>query len=282
MAGSRITFHMPSEGAPDKILPLLRAMYRANISFETVKELMNFAKEHGLGDRSEMQVVAHAIQLLQKNKDGHIQLSPQGNAVVRLKETVQTDVVHFLLYTTWQKTNPQENSFLWSYKEIVNWCWDRNGIDVIESANLIAEETNNRTQEFFSNIPGYDFSEVSFSPKSVRGVRKWIEALIPPVIENNIFTRRTFCSPELVLLATGWVAQQTEGEIGIDFLITPPRREAICRLCLLESNSLDNVLDWMVPNYPQVLQPGTTAGVYGRYLRFEKWPEMVDLLPSEK
>ncbi len=112
--------------------------------------------------------------------------------------------------------------------------------------------------------------------KAIR-INNWLEALVPPVIENNIFTRRSFCPPELTLLASGWVAQTMDGELDIDFLLTPPRREAICRLCLLEPNSLDNVLDWMLPNYPDIVQPGTSAGVYGRYLRFLKWPGVTDL-----
>jgi hypothetical protein len=162
----------------------------------------------------------------------------------------------------------------------VNRYWDWGTLDVVETGNLIAEELNNHTQIVFANVEGYEFGKVSLSPKSIRGVRKWLEVLIPPVIENNIFTRRMFCPLELTLLATGWVAQTMEGEIGIDFLITPPRREAICRLCLLEPNSLDNVLDWMLPNYPGIVQPGTRAGVYGRYLRFLKWPEVIDLANS--
>ncbi len=91
------------------------------------------------------------------------------------------------------------------------------------------------------------------------------------------FERRTFCPPELLLLAVGHVARQTEGELGIDLLLTPPRREAVCRLCLLEPAALDRALNWMLPLYPTIVVPGTTAGTYGRFLRFLRWPTLADV-----
>lgn len=276
MASQRLTFHVPSEGAPDKMLPFLKTIYDEKQTFQSVKDLQSFSRDHGLSDRAELQGVAHAIGLLSRDND-NIFLTEQAKVITNLKTPLQIEIIHYLQYIGWQSDAPAQNSFLWSYREVVNSYWDRQAINVVETANLIAEEINNRTATQFSEVKGYDFGEVSFSPKSIRGVRKWLEALIPPVIEENMFTRRSFCPPELTLLAVGWVAQQTEGEIGIDFLITPPRREAVCRLCLLEPNSLDNVLDWMLPNYPQIVVPGTSAGVYGRYLRFFKWPEITDL-----
>ena len=262
MASSGLTFHIPSEFAPDKTLPLLKVIYDEKAVFSSVKNLQTFAKEHGLSDRVEIQSMASAIGLLQKNGTTEM----------------HADIIHYLLYTAWQSNKPEQYSFLWSYREVVDNYWSRGIVNVVETANLIAEEINNRTQTVFSGVEGYNFGEVSFSPKSIRGVRAWLEALVPPVIEDNIFTRRSFCPPELSLLAAGWVAQKMEGEIGIDFLITPPRREAICRLCLIEPNALDSVLDWMLPNYQEIVQPGTSAGVYGRYLRFLKWPEIGDLV----
>ena len=119
---------------------------------------------------------------------------------------------------------------------------------------------------------------VSLSWRSLKGVLNWLDGVVPPVIENETLTRRYFCPPELALLAAGWVAQQTEGELGIDFLLTPERREMICKVCLLDPMALDRVLDWTLPLYPEVMVAGTNAGVYGRFLRFLKWPESSDLL----
>jgi hypothetical protein len=139
------------------------------------------------------------------------------------------------------------------------------------ASNVMAEEIRNLIQESFKTDP-------SFSAKSIRGVRKWLEAITPPVMEDDLFSRRHFCPPELALLALGWVGQQSGGETGIDFLLTPERRNAVCRVCLLDPSALDRVLDWTLPLYPGVVRPGTSAGVYGRFIRFLKWPKLKDLL----
>jgi hypothetical protein len=256
----------------------LKAIREEGVSFPSAKDLQTFAKEQGLSTRIEIQHLAIAASLLEKDDNEKIVLSQKGEIVTSLKSNLQADIVHFFLYVAWRFNQPEQNSFLWSYREVVDSYWDQAIVNVVETANLIAEEINNRTQTIFSGVDGYNLGEVSFSPKSIRGVRKWLEALTPPVIENDIFTRRNFCPPELTLLVLGWVAKLMDGEIGIDFLLTPPRREAICRLCLIELNDLDSVLDWMLPNYAEIVQPGTSAGVYGRYLRFLKWPEISDLI----
>jgi hypothetical protein len=119
---------------------------------------------------------------------------------------------------------------------------------------------------------------VSLSKDSLTGARHWLEALTPSVVESGTSARRHFCPPELSLLGIGWVARTMGEELGIDFLLTPARREAICRLCFLEPTALDKVLDWMLPMYAGVVRQGTGAGVYGRFLHFAKWPDMGDLL----
>lgn len=69
----------------------------------------------------------------------------------------------------------------------------------------------------------------------------------------------------------------TEADLSIDLLLTPDRRDAICRLCLLEPAALDKTLNWMLPLYPHIVVPGTTGGTYGRFLRFLRWPTLADL-----
>jgi hypothetical protein len=278
VVSTRLTFHVPQEAEPDKLIPLLEAMYLDDAKFPTVKTLLGFAQAQGLGARTEMQILATACGILETDDDSYIGLSKAGKVIAQLKSDVRPDLIHYLLYVGWQPENPSTNSILWSYREVTNAFWEKPSVNVAQDASVIAEEVRNRSQQVFFGVPGYGSGGVSFSPKSIRGVRKWLEALMPPVIENDTFSRRYFCPPELTLLATGWVAQTMGGEISIDFLLTPERREAICRLCLLDPSALDKVLDWMLPIYPDVIQPGTSAGVYGRFLHFLKWPEMQDLL----
>jgi hypothetical protein len=254
-------------------------MYLDDLTFASVRSLLDFAYDRGLGNRTEMQILATTCGLLTRDSDGVIALSKNANIIMQVKPDVRVDLVHYLLYTGWNPETQSINSILWSYRQVTDSLWHRSTADVVSTAKIIAEEINNRTHQDFGNLEGFD-STVSFSAKSIRGVRKWLEALAPPAIEDDVFRRRYFCPPELVLMAVGWVAQLHSDDVGIDFLLIPERRDSICQLCLLDPSALDRVLDWMLPIYPNVIRPGTSAGAYGRFLHFHKWPEMSDLLTS--
>ena len=270
MVERHLTFHVPQEAEPGTLLPLLEAINAEQVRFDTVSSLLDFAKQHGLASRTEVHIFASDCGLLQKDQSKDISLSDVALRILQLKPETRPDVIHYLIYSGWQAEKPFDKTVLWSYQQVVNLLWQRPGANISEISNVIAEEIRNQIQETFESDP-------SFSPKSIRGVRKWLEALTPLVIENGAFTRRYFCPPELALLALGWVGQILGGEVGIDFLLTPERREAICRVCLLDPTALDRVLDWTLPLYPAVVRPGTSAGVYGRFIRFLKWPELQDL-----
>jgi len=276
MAGQRLTFHFPPEGEPGKLLPLLEAMYFEDLQFPTVKALLGYAQERGLGQRTEMQILAMACGVLVKTDRG-ISLSMTARTILQTKPEVYADLIHYLLYTGWQQKMPSVNTFLWSYRQVTDTLWERSQANLVSIAKVIALQVDNYTQQVFGNLPGYAGS--SFSTKSIRGIRKWLEALRPPVIDaNHEFQRRYFCPPELAVLAVGWGARTTGGETGIDVLLTPERREIISKLCVLEPSALDKVIDWMLPLYDDIVRPGTNAGAYGRFLHFLKWPEITDLV----
>lgn len=271
MVERHLTFHIPQEAEPNVLISLLEAINAEQATFDTVASLLSFAQDHGLTSRAEVSIFANDCGLLQKDAKSRIGLSEAALWVLQLKPEVRSDVVHFLIYTGWQDKKPLDRTVLWSYRQVVDLIWQQPGVDISKIANVIAEEIRNQIQVTFESDP-------SFSLKSVRGVRKWLEALIPSVIAADCFNRRHFCPPELVLLALGWAGQTLAGELDVDFLLTPERREAACRACLLDPAALDRVLDWTLPLYPAVIRPGTGAGVYGRFIRFLKWPELRDLL----
>ncbi|GAB4153072.1 MAG: hypothetical protein Fur0021_18490 [Candidatus Promineifilaceae bacterium] len=212
------------------------------------------------------------------------ELSAVGNFVHTLcvaKADLWGDLVHFIQYTLWQEGRPEENGFSWTYRNLSDHLWR---LGVAQKINysffepIVSALINQAETSSYFEVEQTRKAAVSLSRDSLRAGYHWLGELVPPVIENDTFTRRYFCPPELTLLAIGWVAQQTEGELGIDFLLTPERREMLCKLCLLDPAALDRVLDRTLPLYPNVLVPGTSAGVYGRFIRFLKWPEMSDLL----
>lgn len=226
-------------------------------------------------------------QLTRLKKLGLLQnkeLSPIGETIFTLcerKPDLWGELLHFCHYTLWQPQYSSKNGFSWTYRTFVNHIWDENSLQInVEALEPIVSSLINRIDiEPYFDVEETQKAAVSLSWRSLKGVCNWLDGLAPPVIENDYFTRRYFCPPELTLLAVGWVAQQTEGELGIDFLLTPQRREMICKVCLLDPAALDRVLDWTLPLYPKVMVAGTSAGVYGRFLRLLKWPEMKDLIP---
>lgn len=212
------------------------------------------------------------------------ELSPIGNLIHTLclvKAELWGDLIHFVQYTLWHKDNPEENGFSWTYRNLSDHLWR---LGVAQRINhsffepVVSALINQAETSPYFEVEQTRKAAVSLSRDSLRAGYYWLGELVPPVIENNTFTRRYFCPSELALLAAGWVAQQTDGELEIDFLLTPERREMLCKLCLLDPTALDRVLDRTLPLYPNVIVAGTSAGVYGRFLRFLKWPEMSDLL----
>jgi hypothetical protein len=264
-------FHVPQEGAPDQLIPLLDAWNTSNKIFTNSKAISDFARSLGISSRTELHSMALACGLIEKDDVGAVSLTPTGKLVSCIKVDVRPEIIHYLLYTGWKDELPGNKALLWSYRTVTDHYWEQPEVNIVTDADKLTEQIRNLIQEKFGCNP-------SFSPKSLRGVRKWLEALTPPVIQNNIFTRRRFCSPELILLALGWAARSGGIELGVDVLLTGERRETISRLCLLESASLDRVIDWMMPLYPKIVLPGTNAGVYGRFVRFLKWPELNDLI----
>lgn len=211
-------------------------------------------------------------------------LTRQGLAIWKIcqsKPDLWAEIAHFLHYTLWRESKCEENGFSWTYKNFTDHLWQVGNARLNNTylEPIVSTLINQAELAPYFEIEQTQKAAISLSRDSLRGAYHWLQALIPPVIEDENFNRRYFCPPELIFLSIGWVAQQMDGEIGIDYLITPERREAISKVCLLEPSALDRVLDWMLPNYPDVVQPGTSAGTYGRFLRFLKWPEIDDLLP---
>ncbi|MBP7045034.1 MAG: hypothetical protein KBE23_19940 [Chloroflexi bacterium] len=255
---------------------------RHEVTFERAKEVL-FAIGRGESYDHVLQADRQITRLRQLRLLSGDSLTSNGENIFSLCETKQdlwSDLLHFSHYTLWQPENSSENGFAWTYRTFVDhiWCLNHIQINVEGLEPVVSKLINDIEAENEFDVEETRKAVVSLSWRSLKGVSNWLAGVIPPVIENEHFTRRFFCPPELALLSAGWTAQQTDGEIGIDFLLTPERREMMCKVCLLDPSALDRVLDWTLPLYPEVMVDGTNAGVYGRFIRFLKWPELSDLL----
>lgn len=278
MAAMNLPVHIPPDASPDQILRLVKALSEhPELELSRVSDLMEFAASEGLTGRTEAQQVATQMGLLRRSTDG-IHLTRLGQTLAELKDTVSDDILHFLFYTGWQLNKPTEFLPSWTYRLACDDYWARQEIN-LDGAFLDrrVSEIVTQTEHYFRELGIVEFNEVSFGRKSITGFHKWLGALTPPVIDDNRFTRRSFCPPELLLLALGWVVGR-EGLPETDVLLSRETRDAVCRICLLEPTAFDRALDWMIPIFPAVIAPGTTAGFYGRFVRLHKLPELADVI----
>lgn len=173
-------------------------------------------------------------------------LTEQGSALWHIchrKPELWGDLLHVLHYTLWHSGEPTQHGYSWFYRQCVHMLWKGRQLALDDTflkttvASLISQAD---TAPYFSETIALATrgGTVSLSTASIKGVLAWLEALQPSVIEEGSFQQRSFCPPELLLLALGWVAQELEGELAIDFLLTPARRTALCQLCLLDPAAL--------------------------------------------
>lgn len=216
------------------------------------------------------------------------ELSPEGQAlaqVCRQKPVLWGEILHFLHYTRWSPLEPTAHGFSWIYRQFTQLLWHANQVLVDDTFLKPAVGTLIGTVEAESAFATSIGSKtragtVSLSTSSLVGALNWLAALQPPVLNEQMFSRRFFCPPELMVLALGWVAQTSGSELGIDVLLSPERREALCMLCLLDPAALDRSIDWSLPLHAECIRPGTRAGSYGRFVRFVRWPQLADLVSA--
>ena len=261
-----LSFHVRHEVTPDRVLDVLTAL-EAGEDYSTVTQ----------SDRQLARI--RALGLLDTERNAG--LSRRGKLVLQVaqkKKGLWADLGHFLHFTLWDGDSPNRNGFSWFYRAFCDYLWNSGEISLAKRSALsvICSEFNNRIEAEAQFEPFLANKSPSLSPDSISGIQHWLEALSPPVIQGQSFARRTFCLPELLLLALGWAFRYEPEPIGVPLLLSRERRELVCRLCLLDPASLDRTLDWMLPRFPAVIESGEKAGFYGRSIRFRKLPTIED------
>lgn len=280
MAPDKLLIHIRPDAYPENIGAFLHQISRhTDRYFDSVADMIDFAFEAGI-KKDEGESIAAMVQLLGlvlRDAEG-VRITDKGLSFLQIREDVQNDVLHYLFYSIWSAGMPGTAIKSWSYRYNVDRYWHLQTV-TLNSDNITrrVEEAHNDAEAAFAAIGISDLDPTSFGTKSLSAIHKWLASLKPPVIEDNAFSRRAFCAPELLLLALGWVVGQ-EGLPDTDVLLSHETREAICRVCLLEPTAFDRALDWMIPIFPQVIAPGTTAGFYGRFVRLHKLPELADVV----
>ncbi len=287
MAATKLAIHVLPDSNPLNVSELIaRLSADTELSFPSSKELVEFLREEGVNASDFLQATSTSMHILEKTVDG-IRLSSDGQALAHIREDVRGDLLHFLIYTGWNGSQPLEFLQSWGYRNCCDRYWYAGDVQLTNDyLGRQVEETITEARESFLALGITEFDDISFSRRSLTGAHKWLLSLQPPVLFPNtsdfkgdrVFRRRDFCPPELLALALGWVLRDETAIIGIDILLTREKREALCKVCLLAPESLDRALDWAIPTFPALLAPGTSAGFYGRFVRLHKIPTLEDVI----
>jgi len=286
MVGVKLNIHVQPDANPDNTLKMIELLATdPDQLFLMQKDLLNLLTENNITSRVELPSTAEDMGILTK-VDGKIRLSQNGYALTQVREEARNDLLHFLMYSGWDARRPLEFLQSWGYRNCCDRYWTAGEIQLTSVyLDRQVEETINEARATFTAMNVGVFDEISFSRKSLTGAHKWLLALQPPVLHPNspeakdrIFRRRGFCPPELVVMALAWVMRNETTVADVDILLTPEKREALCRVCLLAPEALDRVLDWAIPTFPNLLAPGTRAGAYGRFVRLHKIPTLQDVI----
>lgn len=282
MAANKLSIHIPHDtsAAPETMLVLIDELSRnSDKSFETSKSLQDYLMEtRGTPNRSELVAAARNLGILHDSKEG-LRITKLGISISKIRGDTQKDLLHFLFYSGWSDHMPKNFLPSWAYRYICNTYWEKGQIHLDNDyLDQQVGETINVAHSTFSQLNVGEFDEIAFSRQSIRGAHNWLEALNPPVIEDKIFRRRSFCPPELLLMAIGFALKGEDNSIGVDILLTPEKRDLINRICLLEPDAFDRVLDWTMPIFANLIAPGTMAGFYGRFIRLNRIPTLGDMV----
>ncbi len=282
---SKLVFHFPVAAEPAKVLKTLRTLLYADEPIRTGPELdeLTFEQNTDTNRFNEARSLAEKpLGLIEITKEGVV-LTPSAHIILQKRETVQYDLLHYLFATAWSAECPAQHTRSWFYRILCERLWAMQEITVdLETRRALIQEIDGQLRLDFQAVPA--FSEaISLGIQTMDGALEWLRRLSPAVLETSErriwrFHRRTVCSPELFLLALSRSYQLSRAELGMDVLISPQRREETCRLCLLDPLQFDRMLDLILPIYTRFLSPGTRSGSYGRFVRFQCFAALEDLV----
>jgi hypothetical protein len=279
VASANLAIHVLPDSNPENVSGLLNWFKLNNQRhFQTSKALVDTLIDTGVNANDWVTSTSVSLGLLEKREDG-FGISSSGLTVSKMQDEVKSDLFHFLLYTGWKETAPRDFLQSWAYRLCCDQYWNMGDVSLSSDyLNQQVADIISLAYHVFPKLGVEDFEDISFSRKSITGVHKWLDALDPPVMVKGNFQRRTFCHPELSALAIGYAFRDDPQIANIDVLLTPDKQDIINKVCLLDPNSLDRVLDWTISVYPTLFEKGTKSGFYGRFLRIKRLPTIEDVI----
>ncbi len=284
-----IVFHFDKAFAPDRILHVLKVLQSADMPISEGVMWEQMAREQSIDDNrfDEARTIAQQLGLVEVAK-GNICLTPLACRLLTNRDAVQYDLLHALFYTAWKPEEPKEFGRSWFYRSFCNSLWSEQHVRLDRATRLtLAEQLLHEAQTFFQYVPNFSSEKLSIGIKSMEGAQEWLSYLQPAVLKQESkqmleFKPRQACSTELFLFALSYSYMSSGTAIGVDLLLSPQRRDELCRLCLLDSLQFDRMLDWTLPLFPQYISQGTRSGSYGRFIRLKQLVQIEEIAQGNK
>lgn len=215
---------------------------------------------------------------------GDVELTQVGKELYRIgtkRQDVLWDLLHYLHYIQWNQDNPTENTMFFTYQKYCDALYERGDFEFAAHIDSLTAEMEGyiTSATFFTDvIDDLAKGAVSLSRNSLKGVEHWLEKLSPEVINDGYFRPRHYCSPELMLMAISYMSSIFEAELGLEQALTEEKRNVLKHICFLEDEALNQIINWLLPEYPNIIESGTKTGSYGRFIKLMRQPMLEDLL----
>jgi hypothetical protein len=277
-------FHVRHNAKPTTVKEVLLLLDGHDDS--SIDEMLVVGKEHGY-------TIGTTAKSAQAIKEGPVQtardlglvepgryaLTKMGQQLVRLvqlKPKTASEFLHVMHYSTWIPEHPEHLCFCWSYMTVCDALWESSPtqIDRNQLASQLADVARGQ----------FGITDVSLSKDSIQGILNWLVELDPGVLEKKkldkkevtILTRRAFCPAETFVLAIDYFYQRQGIDYQTNLLLDTSKRDAICKVCMLDPTGFESALDWACGQF-DFLSEGTSGG-WGRYLLLARPPTLADFM----
>lgn len=162
------------------------------------------------------------------------------------RREVYTDIVHFLLFATWELGGRQDY-WSWSYSRICEMLW----------RNRPSISTNKAIFGQLSAIATHEFPDLDpvVGKETVTAVKSWLRELSPPfiVFENDKPTatqERDWFSVELALLAVSYLYAARGAAIATPILLDSSTLEQLGPLCFASLGNITAMIETAARTFP--------------------------------
>jgi hypothetical protein len=219
--------------------------------------------------------IAVRLGLLKKNGEleGYY-LTDIGKACRTLssfRETVYSDVVHFLFYSIWETHNHQDY-WSWTYSRACEILWRQRPF--LPSRRAIFGELSAIAMKEFPNL------SPSMGTETVGAILGWLEGLSPSFLileEGRLVSSRDreWFSPELAILGISYVCYVRQLPVQAPLLLDESTLCQLSNLCLATTETVLAIIETAASTFPFL---SIHVGEWGSSVVLEQQVNVVDLV----